>query len=133
MIDQADYTGIDTYIKRHGLNDASLAASRRAQVYNVNVKGEKNGEVANGTAGDDEEEESELQKAERLMQDVDDEEEEDYDPGSEGESEGEGSSSEEEAGDGKGPGNYTTVVAAGKPGCFRGRASGSAAVRGKLP
>ncbi|KAJ9642288.1 hypothetical protein H2199_004668 [Coniosporium tulheliwenetii] len=96
MLDQADYTGIDQYIKRHGLNDASLAASRRAQVYNVNVKAEKNGDVANGTANHDEEEESELQKAERMLQDAEDDEEEDYNPGSEGESEGEGSSSEEE-------------------------------------
>lgn len=101
MLDQADYAGIDQYIKRHGLNDASLAASRRAQVYNVNVKAEKNGEAASGTVDGDEDEESELTKAERMLQDAEDEEEEDYNPGSEGESEGEGDSSEEEEGYGE--------------------------------
>lgn len=90
MIDQADYAGIDAYVKRHGLQDASLAEARRAKKYNVNP--EKGGEVvADGEMG-----ESELQKAERELQDQEDEEEEDYDPGSDGESEGSGSSSEEE-------------------------------------
>lgn len=96
MIDQADYSGIDGYIKRHGLQDASLAEARRAKVYNVN--GGKNNEdgaaAAEATTGG--EEESELQKAQRELEDQEDEEEEDYDPGSEGESEGSGSSSEEE-------------------------------------
>ena len=31
MLDQADYAGINEYVQRHGLNDASLAAERRAR------------------------------------------------------------------------------------------------------
>lgn len=95
MIDQADYSGIDGYIKGHGLQDASLAETRRARRYNVNGgKAEKSGEAPAGGAV---EEESELQKAHRELEDREDEEEEDYDPGSEGESEGSGSSSDEES------------------------------------
>ncbi|KAL3455694.1 histone chaperone rtt106 [Aspergillus heterothallicus] len=92
MIDQADYSGIDSYIKTHGLQDASLAEARRAKQYNIN--GVKTEENADGDAqGADE---SELQKAQRELEDQEDEEEEDYDPGSEGDSDGSGSSSEED-------------------------------------
>jgi hypothetical protein len=95
MIDQADYSGIDTYIKTHRLQDASLAEARRAKRYNINgTKTEENAEAASQEA-----EESELQKAQRELEDQEDEEEEDYDPGSEGESEGSGSSSEENSDD----------------------------------
>ena len=99
MLDQADYAGINDYVQKHGLQDASLAAARRAKKLNVNKpKDKSNG--ANGAAianaDDGEEEESELQKAERELQDQEDEEEEDYDPGSEGESEGSGSDSEDD-------------------------------------
>ncbi|KAH7389440.1 hypothetical protein DE146DRAFT_767716 [Phaeosphaeria sp. MPI-PUGE-AT-0046c] len=99
MLDQADYAGINDYVQKHGLQDASLAAARRAKKLNVNKpKDKSNG--ANGDATTDanegEEEESELQKAERELEDQEDEEEEDYDPGSEGESEGSGSDSEDE-------------------------------------
>lgn len=93
MLDQADFAGIDDYIKRHSLNDASMAAQRRAKIHNVNkgVKQEEtNGEAANG------EKQSELEKAQQEIEDAEDEEEEDYDPGDEGESEGEGSDSEAE-------------------------------------
>lgn len=94
MIDQAHFAGIDNYIKRHELQDASMAEQRRAKKLNVNgVKGEK------ATEGDGEQEEGELEKARREAEDLeDDEEEEDenFDPGSEGESEGSGNSSEEE-------------------------------------
>ncbi|EED23825.1 negative regulator of DNA transposition (Rtt106), putative [Talaromyces stipitatus ATCC 10500] len=104
MIDQADYAGIDAYIKNHQLQDASLAEARRAKKYNVNggkaaVDGEQNGTEATGAARggeEEEEEESELQKAQRELEDQEDEEEEDYDPGSEGDSDGSGSSSEED-------------------------------------
>lgn len=99
MIDQADFSGIDTYVKRHGLQDASLAEARRAKVYNVNG-GKTEDAAAAPTAGAGVEEESELQKANRELEDQEDEEEEDYDPGSEGDSDGSGSSSEEEDGDG---------------------------------
>jgi hypothetical protein len=102
MLDQADYAGINDYVQKHGLQDASLAAARRAKKLNVNkVKGKSDG--ANGEAAaeaDNVEEESELQKAEQELQDQEDEEEEDYDPGSEGESEGSGSDSEDEDGEG---------------------------------
>ncbi len=92
MIDQADFAGIDEYIKRHQLQDASMAEQRRAKKLNVNgVKGEK---AAEGEG----EQEGELEKAQREAEDLEDAEEEDenFDPGSEGESEGSGSSSEEE-------------------------------------
>jgi hypothetical protein len=88
MIDQADYDGIDEYIKRHGLQDASLADARRAKVYNVNSgKKDPNADPEAGA----EEEESELQKAQRELEDQEEEDEEDYDPGSSGDSEGSGS------------------------------------------
>ncbi|KAI7162076.1 Rtt106-domain-containing protein [Hortaea werneckii] len=96
MLDQQDFAGIDEYVKRHGLNDASMAAQRRAKMYNVNKEkkgdGEEGGE-ANGTG--EGEEESELQKAEQQLQDDEDEEEEDY-VASGGESEGEEESSDED-------------------------------------
>ncbi|KAL4779100.1 histone chaperone rtt106 [Aspergillus varians] len=92
MIDQADFSGIDTYIKTHGLQDASLAEARRAKRYNINnAKTEENTETE---AQDGEE--SELQKAQRELEDQEDEEEEDYDPGSGDDSGGSGSSSEED-------------------------------------
>lgn len=90
MIDQADFAGIDDYVKRHQLQDASMAEQRRAKKLNVNgAKGEQEGA---------DEEEGELEKATREAEDLDDEEEDDenFDPGSEGESEGSGSDSEDE-------------------------------------
>lgn len=104
MIDQADYAGIDAYIKKHGLQDASLAEARRAKRYNIN--GAKAEEDVAGSANDNAAEESELQKAQRELEDQEDEDEEDYDPGSDGESDGSGSSSEEgEDGDEEGDEN----------------------------
>lgn len=93
MLDQADFAGIDEYIKRHGLNDASMAADRRAKAFNVNK--EKKAADSNGTVEGAEDGESELQKAEQQLQDEEDEEEEDY-VASGGESEGEGEYSDEE-------------------------------------
>ena len=93
MIDQADFAGIDAYVKRHGLHDSSMAEQRRAKKVNVNgTKGEM--------TEDEGAEEGELDKARREAEDLEDEEEDDenFDPGSEGESEGSGSSSEEEDG-----------------------------------
>lgn len=95
MVDQDNFSGIDTYIKRHGLQDASLAEARRAKVYNVNKSGE---DPAAATVEGGGEDESELQKAQRELEDQEDEEEEDYDPGSD-DSEGSGSSSEEDSDD----------------------------------
>ncbi|KAJ5085551.1 hypothetical protein N7532_010322 [Penicillium argentinense] len=95
MVDQVDFDGIDEYIKKHSLQDASLAEARRAKVYNVNHDKKAEAEGANGIV----EEESELAKAQRELEDEEDEEdEEDYDPGSDGESEGSGSD-EDESGD----------------------------------
>ena len=94
MLDQEDFAGIDEYIKRHGLNDASMAAERRAKAYNINKekKAEMNGDATAGTEVDDQ---TELQKAEQHLQDDEDEEEEDYeDSGSD--SDGSGAYSEDE-------------------------------------
>ncbi|PSR92061.1 hypothetical protein BD289DRAFT_197255 [Coniella lustricola] len=104
MIDQDDYSVIDElYVRRHGLNNKSLAAGRRAKrQLKENAKGvagDNSAATANGQQypGGEEENMAELERAEQLLEeDEEDEEEEDYDPGSEGESEGEGSSSEEE-------------------------------------
>ncbi|KAH6639428.1 hypothetical protein C7974DRAFT_304418 [Boeremia exigua] len=103
MLDQENFAGINEYVQKHGLQDASMAAARRAKKLNVNPpadKGKQNGAVV--ADAQVEEEESELQKAERELQDQEDDEEEDddFDPGSEGESEGEGSESEDEGGEG---------------------------------
>jgi hypothetical protein len=87
MLDQEDFGGIDEFVKRHGLQDKSMAEQRKAKRLNVNVVKDEDGNViGNAEAG-------ELEKA-AIEADLEDEEEEDYDPGSEGESEGSGSSSE---------------------------------------
>ncbi|KAI9872599.1 MAG: hypothetical protein M1830_001426, partial [Pleopsidium flavum] len=39
MLDQADFAGIDGYVKRHGLQDASMAEERRARKLNINGNG----------------------------------------------------------------------------------------------
>ncbi|KAJ5760156.1 hypothetical protein N7520_007312 [Penicillium odoratum] len=96
MIDQADFSGIDAYIKRHGLQDASLADARRAKVYNVNAGKNHDGAAVEGGG---EEEESELQKAQRELEEEEEEDEEDYDPGTDGDSEGSGSSGDEDSDD----------------------------------
>ena len=112
MVDQADFAGIDTWVKKHGLNDLSMAEQRRAKL-NASAGARPNGpddSAGNGAAErkgkEDRYEPGELERAARQaedeLQDQEDEEEEDYDPGSEGESEGEGESSEEyEADDGE--------------------------------
>jgi hypothetical protein len=80
MIDQEEYSGIDTYIKRNRLNDASMAEARRAKKLNVN-----------GKDGEEGEEGGNLQKA---MEELEDEEEEDYVPGK-NDDDGDGSGTEE--------------------------------------
>ena len=100
MLDQADFAPVDAWVKRHGLDDKSLAAGRRAKVYGVNKpKGER------GVEGQEEEGEENaetgLAKAEQELQDAEDDEE-DFDPGSEGDSDGSGSDSEVEEVDGEG-------------------------------
>jgi len=97
MIDQVDFEGIDAYVKRHGLNDASLAESRRAKKYNVNAPLARGdiGEVGGEGEGDGGGENMDPEELEKALQDAEDEEEEDYEV-SGGESEGSGSDSEEE-------------------------------------
>ncbi|KAF2742015.1 Rtt106-domain-containing protein [Sporormia fimetaria CBS 119925] len=104
MIDQADYAGINAYVQKHELQDASMAAARRAKKVNVNPPAE---EEMNGVAAGNGDGETELEKAARLMQEQeeeedDEEEDDDFDPGSEGESEGSGDESEDEEGEGQG-------------------------------
>lgn len=100
MVDQADFGPIDAYIRAHGLNDASMAAERRAKIHNVNKPtADEEAATANGEVQDGR---SEIQKAEEAAQDLEDEEEEDYDP-SGGESEGSGEDSDEEE---EGEGGY---------------------------
>lgn len=98
MIDQANFSGIDAYIRKHGLQDASLAEARRAKRYNVNSTkaDEEAAKTEGGAAAGEEEEESELQKAQRELEDQEDEDEEDYDPGTGTDTDGSGSSSEED-------------------------------------
>ena len=104
MIDQVDFEGIDNYVKKHGLNDASLAESRKAKKYNVNAaRGDVGENGGLSKRGDEDPNETELDRVARLeaeLQDQEDEEEEDFvDTG--GESDGSGSDSEEEEGEGK--------------------------------
>ncbi|KAG8164386.1 hypothetical protein KVR01_006304 [Diaporthe batatas] len=104
MIDQEDYGTIDeTYVRRHGLNNRSMAEGRKAKrQLRENARGgdeEASGAAAAAAAANGGEQQlgENLTQLALLGEDEDDEEdEEDYDPGSEGESEGEGSSSEEE-------------------------------------
>ena len=92
MLDQADYAGINEYVQKHGLNDASLAAWRRAK-----SEMEKKAGVANGEAeGAEDDGRTELEKAEQQLQDEESEEDEDFDPSDEGD---DGSGSEEEGSD----------------------------------
>jgi hypothetical protein len=110
MLDQADFAGIDAYIKKHGLNDASMAAQRRAKAYNVNKDNKKvlTSTDANGgglalVEGEEEEEggvedDAGRQKTEQELQDEEDELEEDYEA-SGGESDGEGEDSGEDDGE----------------------------------
>lgn len=105
MIDQEDYQNIDeTYVRRHGLHNRSMAEGRRAKrQLRENARDapdvletDPEGEHAVGADGGEDHVMAELDRAEQMLQDEEDEEEEDYDPGSEGESEGEGDSSEED-------------------------------------
>ncbi|KAL2022184.1 hypothetical protein VTK56DRAFT_6013 [Thermocarpiscus australiensis] len=105
MLDQEDYQAIDdSYVRRHGLADRSMAEQRKAkrQLAENSRKSAAGDDDANGgeedegTAGGMSELERAQREAEQRLQDEEDELEEDYDPGSEGDSEGEGGSSEDE-------------------------------------
>jgi hypothetical protein len=104
MIDQEDYRGIDeTYVRRHGLADRSMAEQRKAKrELAENNKKPAGGDETTAEVGDADgmtELERAQQEEEQRLQDEEDEMEEDYDPGTEGESEGSGESSEEEEDD----------------------------------
>lgn len=86
MLDQQDFAGIDTYVKTHQLQDASLADARRAKKLGKAKAAEAN--------GDDEDGRTELEKAEAELEDEEDELEEDYDPDEEGSDSGSGSDSD---------------------------------------
>ncbi len=98
MLDQEDFANIDAYVKRHGLQDSSMAEARKAKRLGVNTVTNEEGEKVDvGDSG-------ELQKVQEALLDEEDEDEEDegtdgenFDPGSEGESEGSGTSSEEDS------------------------------------
>lgn len=98
MIDQNDHTPIDAYVRKHSLQDSSMAAERRAKRLNINPPepgaGPENVEVGAGVEDVGEDGETELQRAERMLQDAEDEEEEDYDPEAEGDSDDSGSDAE---------------------------------------
>ncbi|KIW18759.1 hypothetical protein PV08_03048 [Exophiala spinifera] len=96
MLDQADFPGIDAYIKRHGLQDASLAESRRAQKIKAPGAAGKAAVAGDEADSDENDTRTELEKAQQQLEDEEDEEEEDYDPGSDGESEGSGDSDEDD-------------------------------------
>lgn len=88
MLDQQDFAGIDEYVRKHQLQDASLADARRAR---------KLGKGKTTEANDDEEDgRTELEKAEAELEDEEDELEEDYDPDEEGSDSGSGSGSDDE-------------------------------------
>lgn len=87
MLDQQDFGGIDDYIKRHQLQDASLAEARKAKKAG---KAAKTAEV--GENGD----QTELEKAQAEMEDEEDELEEDYDPEEDHDNSDSGSESGEE-------------------------------------
>ncbi|KAK2043633.1 Rtt106-domain-containing protein [Colletotrichum somersetense] len=103
MLDQEDYAGIDeSYVKRHGLQDRSMAEQRKAKMeLTENLKAKKAADAEAGANGNvDDNGMTELEKAhleaEQALQEEEDEDEEDYDPGSEGESEGSGTSDDED-------------------------------------
>ncbi|KAK1585800.1 uncharacterized protein LY79DRAFT_260621 [Colletotrichum navitas] len=106
MLDQEDYAGIDeSYVKRHGLQDRSMAEQRKAKMeLTENLKAKKAADAEAGANGNvDDNGMTELEKAhleaEQVAQEEEDEDEEDYDPGSEGESEGSGSSDDDDEDD----------------------------------
>ena len=101
MIDQEDYQGIDdTYVRRHGLADRSMAEQRKAKrelaENGKKAAGGDQPDTAEGEADGMTDLERAHHDAEQQLQDEEDELEEDYDPGSDDDSEGEGESSEDE-------------------------------------
>jgi hypothetical protein len=97
MLDQSDFSGINAYVQRHELHDASLAEGRRAKLVKVKqrAKGDANG--VEGPEGEEDDGRTELEKAEAQLQDEEDEMEEDFELDSEdGDSDGSGESGDDE-------------------------------------
>ena len=94
MLDQADYGGINGYVGKHGLSDASLAAGRRAKIVGKKKAGE-NGTVAE----EDDDGRTELEKVEAQLQDEEDEGEEDFELGSSDEGDDSGDDEDDSDGD----------------------------------
>lgn len=98
MLDQTDFAGIDNYIKRHQLQDASLAEARRARRIGKQTQTQTHGahgaENEADAAADDGM--TELERAQQELEDEEDEMEEDYDPDEEDGSENSSNSSDEE-------------------------------------
>ncbi len=103
MLDQEDYGKIDeSYVRRHGLQDRSMAVQRKAKIeLPENLREAKKKGGAGAAANEEEPDDglTELQRAEQQLQDDEDEMEEDYEPDSAGESDDEGASSEEDEDD----------------------------------
>ena len=100
MLDQSDHNGINDYVQRHGLHNASLAAGRRAKSLNKKkaaTNGTSNDAAVNG-ADDEDDGRTEIEKVEAQLQDEEDEEEEDFEP-SEDDDDGSGSGSSEDESD----------------------------------
>ena len=104
MLDQSDFAGIDAYVKRHGLQDASMAEARRAKKFSKENAAAKAAPAGNGEEGaeggedDDDDGRTELQKAEQELDDEEDALEEDFEPSDEDD----GSESESESQDDEG-------------------------------
>ena len=113
MIDQEDYGGInEDYVMRKRLQDRSMADQRKAKLELAeNAKAANQGADGDADVKAEDEGLTEMEKAAKLeqqLQDEEDEDEEDYDPGSDDESDGSGGTSsdnddddEEEDGDGE--------------------------------
>lgn len=102
MLDQEDFGNIDeSYVKRHRLQDRSMADTRKAKREMAeNGKVKKEGGDVKGDVEMEDDGLTEIQRAEQLLQDEEDENEEDYDPDAEEDDDGEGSSDDDEDGEG---------------------------------
>ena len=94
MLDQADFAGINGYVQRHELSDASLAEGRRAKMLGKKVKSEAKGDANGGEEDDDGR--TELEKVEAQLQDEEDEMEEDFELDSDDEDEDASEESDDE-------------------------------------
>lgn len=105
MIDQEDYQEIDeTYVRRHGLADRSMAEQRKAkrELAENNKKGTDGDEMKGDDvgSGDMTELERAQREAEQRLQDEEDELEEDYDPEADSEEDSSGSDEDDDEAEG---------------------------------